>query len=104
MLVRARRPDVVVRRRGRRHEGAERIAMTSTTPCPGCARPVSADGNGRLPPWCPKCGASLRGPAEAPRPTEATPPSAVQTAPEPAPAPAATAPVAAEPGHAPLCF
>src|SRR3954454_19691362 len=103
MLVRARRPDAVVRRRGCRHQGAERTAMTSTTPCPGCARPVCADGNARPPPWCPKCGASLRGPAEAPRPAEAPPPPAVQTAPGPAPAPA-VAPAAAEACPGPVCF
>ena len=38
--------------------------MAQTVSCRSCSRIVSADDGGRLPPWCPKCGADLKPEAE----------------------------------------
>ncbi len=68
----------------------------STLQCPSCSRSFSPTIDGRLPPWCPRCGADLKA-----RPQPSSPPEAAAASPgvpTATPAVAPTVPVPSLPG------
>ena len=71
--------------------------MDSSVICPHCSKLISADANGRVPPWCKACGADLKPaapPPLPPMPADPAVPSTPAITDRPAPAPADPFPTA----------